>query len=56
MVPDMAETAATMLEAAGAKAIRPFTVPDRIPGYGIHEAGVARMGRDRKKSVLNALQ
>jgi len=28
-------------------------VPDRIPGYGIHEMGTARMGRDPKTSVLN---
>jgi choline dehydrogenase-like flavoprotein len=24
-----------------------------VPGYGIHEAGVARMGDDPKTSVLN---
>ena len=29
---------------------------DRIPGYGIHEMGVARMGADRKTSVLNQFQ
>jgi glucoside 3-dehydrogenase (cytochrome c) catalytic subunit len=56
MVPDMAESAAAMMEAAGAKDIRPFAVPDRIPGYGIHELGVARMGKDPKKSVLNQYQ
>ena len=44
MIPDMAESAAEMMEAAGAKNIQPFTVLDRIPGYGIHEMGVARMG------------
>jgi choline dehydrogenase-like flavoprotein len=53
MIPDMAVTAAQMLEAAGARNIQPFTVPDRIPGYGIHEMGTARMGRDPKTSVLN---
>ena len=53
MIPDMAVTATTMLEAAGAKNIQPFTVLDRIPGYGIHEMGTARMGRDPKTSVLN---
>ena len=53
MIPDMAVTASEMMEAAGAKNIRPFTVPDRIPGYGIHEMGVARMGADPKTSVLN---
>ena len=52
MIPDMAVTATRMLEAAGAKNIRPFTVLDRVPGYGIHEMGTARMGSDPKKSVL----
>jgi glucoside 3-dehydrogenase (cytochrome c) catalytic subunit len=56
MIPDMAVTAAQMLEAAGARNIQPFTVPDRIPGYGIHEMGTARMGRDPKTSVLNEFQ
>jgi choline dehydrogenase-like flavoprotein len=53
MIPDMAVTATQMMEAAGAKNIQPFTVLDRIPGYGIHEMGTARMGNDRKTSVLN---
>jgi choline dehydrogenase-like flavoprotein len=53
MIPDMAVTATQMLEAAGAKNIQPFTVLDRVPGYGIHEMGTARMGRDPKSSVLN---
>jgi choline dehydrogenase-like flavoprotein len=56
MIPDMAETAAEMLDAAGARNIRPFMVPDRIPGYGIHELGVARMGTDPRTSVLNQFQ
>jgi choline dehydrogenase-like flavoprotein len=56
MIPDMAESAAEMLEAAGAKNIRPWMVPDRVPGMGIHEVGVARMGNDRKTSVLNQFQ
>ena len=56
MVPDMADTAAEMLEASGAKNIEPFAVPDRVPGYGIHELGVARMGDDPKTSVLNQFQ
>jgi choline dehydrogenase-like flavoprotein len=56
MIPDMAESAAQMLEAGGARNIRPFTVPDRMPGMGIHEVGVARMGTDTKKSVLNQFQ
>ena len=46
MIPDMADTAAEMMEAAGAKNIQPFQVPDRVPGYGIHEMGMARMGDD----------
>src|SRR6185436_1103120 len=50
---DMAVTATAMLEAAGARNIQPFTVLDRIPGYGIHEMGTARMGRDPKTSALN---
>jgi choline dehydrogenase-like flavoprotein len=53
MIPDMAVTATQMMEAAGAKNIQPFTVLDRIPGYGIHEMGTARMGADPKTSVLN---
>lgn len=56
MIPDMADSAAEMMEAAGAKNIRPYSVPDRIPGYCIHEVGVARMGKDSKTSVLNQFQ
>jgi choline dehydrogenase-like flavoprotein len=56
MIPDMMESAAEILEAAGAKNIRPFVHPDRVPGYGIHEVGVARMGKDPKTSVLNQFQ
>jgi choline dehydrogenase-like flavoprotein len=53
MIPDMAISATQMMEAAGAKNIQPFSALDRIPGYGIHEMGTARMGRDAKSSVLN---
>jgi choline dehydrogenase-like flavoprotein len=53
MIPDMAASAAEMLEVGGAKNIRPFQVPNRVPGFGIHEMGVARMGADPKTSVLN---
>jgi len=56
MIPDMAETAAEMLDAAGAKNIRPFMARNRVPGYGIHEMGGARMGADPKESVLNQFQ
>jgi choline dehydrogenase-like flavoprotein len=56
MIPDMAESAAQMLEAAGAKNVQPWQVPNRVPGYGIHEMGVARMGKDKRTSVLNQFQ
>jgi choline dehydrogenase-like flavoprotein len=56
MIPDMAESAAEMLDAAGAKNIRAWTVPDRVPGMGIHEVGVARMGHNPRTSVLNQFQ
>jgi choline dehydrogenase-like flavoprotein len=56
MIQDMRDSAAEMMEAAGAKNIRPFAVPDRPPGYAIHEVGIARMGNDPKKSVLNQFQ
>jgi choline dehydrogenase-like flavoprotein len=45
-----------MMEAAGARNIQPFAALDRIPGYGIHEVGVARMGDDPRSSVLNQFQ
>ena len=42
-----------MLDAAGVSHVR--TVErEYFPGMGIHEMGTARMGRDRKTSVLNA--
>src|SRR5205814_196988 len=56
MIDDMAESAAEMLGAAGAKNISPFKVHNREPGRGIHEVGIARMGADPKKSVLNPFQ
>jgi choline dehydrogenase-like flavoprotein len=56
MIPDMAESAAEMMAVAGARNIRPYAVPDRVPGYGIHEMGVARMGASAKTSVLNQFQ
>lgn len=49
---DMANTAAEMLEAAGAKDIQ-ITNQAGVPGIVIHEMGGARMGRDPKTSVLN---
>ena len=56
MIPDMAVSAAEMMEAAGAKNIEPYAHLDRVPGFGIHELGVARMGKDPKTSVLNQFQ
>jgi choline dehydrogenase-like flavoprotein len=50
---DMAETAAEILKAAGAKAIRK-RIAERPPGFTIHEMGTVRMGHDPKTSVLNA--
>ena len=52
MMKDMAATAAEMLDAAGATDVVP-EVRTAVPGYGIHEAGLARMGADPKTSVLN---
>ena len=51
---DMMETAAEMLEAAGAASVRPYDDWQDAPGLGNHEMGAARMGRDPETSVLNA--
>ncbi|HMB72240.1 MAG TPA: GMC family oxidoreductase, partial [Gammaproteobacteria bacterium] len=48
MMNDMAET----LEAAGVRDVGAYDT-DYAPGMGIHEMGTARMGRDRRTSVLN---
>ena len=50
---DMNATAAELLEAAGAKDIRPDARGPSTPGNTNHEMGTARMGRDPKTSVLN---
>jgi choline dehydrogenase-like flavoprotein len=50
---DMNVTAAELLEAAGAKDIRPDVRGPSTPGNTNHEMGTARMGRDPKTSVLN---
>ena len=50
MAPDVAASAAEMLEAAGAKEIKMHQRMD----YGRHEVGAARMGVNPKKSVLNS--
>ncbi len=52
MRPDMANSAAEMLEAAGFKNVETYDAGS-WPGLGIHEMGTARMGRDPKTSVLN---
>ncbi|MFD2098183.1 GMC oxidoreductase [Flagellimonas iocasae] len=46
------EDAVEMLEAAGVKDVLGFD-NEHPPGYGVHEMGTARMGRDPKTSVLN---
>ncbi len=53
MQEDMVVGATEMLEALGATNIRTYK-DDNPPGLVIHETGTARMGRDRKTSVLNA--
>ena len=49
---DMKEDAKEMLEKLGVKNVQAFD-GDGTPGRGIHEMGTARMGHDRKTSVLN---
>lgn len=55
MLKDMAESAGEMLEATGAKNIQTFANPSN-GRWATHEAGLARMGNDPKKSVLNQFQ
>ena len=50
---DMMLTGTEMLEAAGGKNIKAVNKTP-VPGFGIHEMGTARMGRDPKTSMLNA--
>ncbi len=52
---DMANEAQHMLEAAGVEEVEQFYDP-APPGWSIHEVGTARMGTDRKNSVVNAFQ
>ncbi len=49
---DMMESAVAMLEAAGMKDVEPRDEPGAL-GLGIHEMGTARMGRNRRTSVLD---
>jgi choline dehydrogenase-like flavoprotein len=55
MIQDMGDSAGEMLEAAGAKNISTYAHPS-APRWALHEAGIARMGEDPKKSVLNQFQ
>ena len=55
MIQDMGDSAGEMLEAAGAKNIRTYAQPS-APRWALHEAGIARMGADPKRSVLNQFQ
>lgn len=50
---DMSVTAAELLEASGAKEIRPDPRGPSTPGGTNHEMGTARMGRDSTTSVVN---
>ena len=50
---DMANDMAEMLDATGVKDVNTYD-NEYFPGMGIHEMGTARMGRDRRSSVLNA--
>jgi choline dehydrogenase-like flavoprotein len=50
---DMNVAAAELLEASGARNIKPRTDGPSTPGNTNHEMGTARMGRDPKTSVLN---
>jgi choline dehydrogenase-like flavoprotein len=55
MLKDIGESAVEMLEAAGATNIQ-MHKPRTVPYWAAHEAGMARMGNDPKKSVLNQFQ
>ena len=55
MIQDMGDAAGELLEAAGAKNIKTYAHPS-APRWALHEAGIARMGSDPKKSVLNQFQ
>ena len=55
MVKDIAQSAGELLEAAGAKDIHTYADPSK-GRWAVHEAGVARMGTDSRKSVLTQFQ
>lgn len=49
---DMMQSAVDMLEKSGVRDVEPYDKETAL-GLGIHEMGTARMGRDRRTSVLN---
>ena len=49
---DMMQSAVDMLEQAGVRDVEGYDRETAL-GLGIHEMGTARMGRDRRTSVLN---
>ncbi|MGH9239395.1 MAG: GMC oxidoreductase [Vicinamibacterales bacterium] len=53
LMEDAAAAAAEMLDAVGARQIAVASQP-RTPGASIHEVGTARMGHDRRTSVVDA--
>jgi len=55
MIKDIAASAGELLEAGGAKNIHTYADPPR-GRWAVHEAGIARMGNDPKKSVLTQFQ
>ena len=55
IIEDMGDSAGEMLEAAGARNVH-VEKKMSAPGWAIHEVGIARMGVDPKKSVLNQFQ
>lgn len=55
MIKDIAASAGELLEAGGAKNVHTYADPPR-GRWAVHEAGIARMGNDPKKSVLSQFQ
>src|SRR5436305_6434729 len=55
LIKDMADSAGEMLEAVGARNVKTFAEPS-APRWAIQGVGIARMGNDPKKSVLNQFQ
>src|SRR5688500_18031971 len=51
---DIVQELVAMFEAGGVKNIYTWDSPVYSMGQGVHEMGTARMGRDKKTSVLNA--